>query len=118
MNRLVFGLTPLLVIGLLVVAIPADGAVLSPTPPAALLLAQNLPNSDNPYNSPIRRANPNSRQGSESATPPVRGLNTQPTPRPSTIENGAIRNGYPRDQQAPMAVPIQPGTRADPNQRR
>ncbi len=118
MNRLVFGLTPLLIIGLLVVALPADGAVLDPPPSATPQLARNLPNSDNPYNNPIRRANPNSQQGSKSAIPPVRGPSTVPPPRPSTIENGAVRNGYPREQQVPMAVPIPPGTRADPNQRR
>ncbi|AMB84846.1 hypothetical protein AWM79_05795 [Pseudomonas agarici] len=118
MNRLVFGLTPLLVIGLLVVALPADGAVLDPRATATPQLAQNLPNNDNPYNNPIRRANPNSQQGTKPATPPVRGLNTLPTLRPSTLENGAVRNGYPREQQAPTAVPIQPGTRADPNPRR
>jgi len=117
MNRLVFVPTALLVIGLLMVAIPADGASLGGTPPG-MLLAQNLPNSDNPYNSPIRRANPNSRQGSVSSAPPLRGPNTQPTPRPSTLENGAIQNGYPRDQSAPMAVPISPGTRSDPNTQR
>jgi len=33
------------------------------------------------------------------------------------LENGAIGNGYPRQQQAPMAVPIQPGTRT-PNPQR
>ncbi|MBV6749044.1 hypothetical protein KV580_01960 [Pseudomonas chlororaphis] len=114
MNRLVFASIALLVVGLLVVALPAEG-----TPQGApQLLAQNLPNSDNPYNSPIRRANPNSRQGSVSSAPPLRGPSTLPTPRPATIENGAIQNGYPRDQSAPMAVPISPGTRSDPNTQR
>ncbi|NWD71554.1 hypothetical protein HX870_28520 [Pseudomonas gingeri] len=118
MNRLVFAPTALLVVGLLVVALPADGAPRGGAPLATPLLAQNLPNSDNPYNSPIRRANPNSLQGSVSSAPPLRGPNTLPTPRPSTIENGAIRNGYPRDTSAPMAVPIQSGTRSDPNTQR
>ncbi|WP_416773275.1 hypothetical protein ACMGT0_15210 [Pseudomonas sp. RHF3.3-3] len=117
MNRVVIGLAPWLAAGLLTVAIPAVAASLDGGRPAALQLAQNLPNSDNPYNSPIRRANPNSRQGSEPSTPPLRGPNTLPTPRPSTIENGAIGNGYPRQQQAPMAVPIQPGTRTPNTQR-
>lgn len=114
MNRLVFAPAALLVVGFLVVALPADGAPQGSTP----LLAQNLPNSDNPYNSPIRRANPNSRQGSDSSAPPVHGPNTLPKPRPSTIENGAIQNGYPRDQSAPMAVPISPGSRSAPNPQR
>jgi len=114
MNRLVFARAAPLVVGLLVAVTPVEGGSL----PAPQWLAQNLPNSDNPYNSPIRRANPNSRQGSESSAPPLRGPNTLPKPRPSTIENGAIQNGYPRDQSAPMAVPISPGTRSDPNSQR
>ncbi|WP_248798522.1 hypothetical protein [Pseudomonas sp. MWU13-2105] len=118
MNRIVCAPAALLVVGLLIVALPAEGAPQGNTLLATQLLAQNLPNSDNPYNSPIRRANPNSRQGSESSAPPVRGPNTLPKPRPSTIENGAIQNGYPRDQSAPMAVPIKPGTRSDPNTQR
>ncbi|WP_040067666.1 hypothetical protein [Pseudomonas batumici] len=114
MNRPVFALATPLVVGLLIAVTPVEGASLPATP----WLAQNLLNSDNPYNSPIRRANPNSRQGSESSAPPLRGPNTLPKPRPSTIENGAIQNGYPRDQSAPMAVPISPGTRSDPNSQR
>jgi hypothetical protein len=66
-------------------------------------LAQTLPNStlngNNPNNSPIHRANPNSRQGTESSMPPVRGPNTAPNPRPPTLENGGIGNGYPTRQQ-------------------
>lgn len=114
MNRLVLAQVAPLVVGLLVAVTPVEGTSL----PATQWLAQNLPNSDNPYNSPIRRANPNSRQGSESSVPPLLGPNTLPKPRPSTIENGAIQNGYPRDQSAPMAVPISPGTRSDPNPQR
>ncbi|WP_443698421.1 hypothetical protein [Pseudomonas sp.] len=65
---------------------------------------------NNPYNSPIRRANPNSRQGTESSTPPVRGPNTVPNPRPPTLENGGIRNGYPtRQQPSGGATKIQRG---------
>jgi hypothetical protein len=54
--------------------------------------AQNLPNStyDNSSNNP----NPNSRQGSESSTPPVRGPSTAPSPRPPTLQNGGVGNGY------------------------
>ena len=81
MNRFVFAPAALLVVGLLVVALPAEGAPQG----APQLLTQNLPNSDNPYNSPIRRANPNSRQGSVSSAPPLRGPNTLPTQRPSKI---------------------------------
>lgn len=71
--------------------------------------AQTLPNStlnnSNPYNSPIHRANPNSRQGTESSIPPVRGPSTAPNPRPPTLENGGIGNGYPTRQQ-----PARPST--------
>ncbi|WP_017906942.1 hypothetical protein [Pseudomonas asplenii] len=117
MNTMVIGLAPWLAAGLLSIAVPAVAAPQEGLRLSTVRLAQNLPNSDNPYNSPIRRANPNSRQGSEPSTPPVRGPNTLPTPRPSTLENGAIGNGYPRQQQAPMAVPIQPGTRSPNTQR-
>lgn len=47
----------------------------------------------NPYNSPIQRANPNSRQGSVPVTPPVRGPSTAPTVRTPTLENRGIGNG-------------------------
>jgi hypothetical protein len=57
--------------------------------------------NSNPTNSPIRRANPNSRQGTVPSTPPVRGPSTAPNVRPPTLENGGIGNGYPTRQQAP-----------------
>lgn len=85
--------------------------------PQQLLAADIGDNRNNPTNSPIRRANPNSRQGSEPATPPVRGPSTAPVIRPSTIENGAIGNGYPRSQ--PQPRPINPGTqRQNPSDQR
>lgn len=58
----------------------------------------------NPYNSPIRRANPNSRQGSVLSTPPVRGPSTMPNPRPPTLDNRGIGNGenLRREQQPPL----------------
>jgi len=63
---------------------------------ADLLLAQTATgNSNNPYNSPIRRANPNSMQGTQPSTPPMRGPNTVPTPRQPTVENRGIGNGQP-----------------------
>lgn len=62
----------------------------------------------NPYNSPIKRANPNSRQGTQSITPSAPGVNTAPTVRPPTLENGGIRNGYPTRQQAPVPPPDTP----------
>lgn len=79
----------------------------SPAPVASLQVAQGSNDRANPYNSPIRRANPNSRQGSAPATPPVRGPGTAPAPRAPTLENGGIGNGYPRAQPQPRA--IEPG---------
>lgn len=55
-----------------------------------------------PDNGPIRRINPNSRQGTESISPSVRTPGAAPAnPRPPTLENGGIRNGYPTRQPAP-----------------
>ncbi len=71
---------------------------------ASVSQAQPLSGSgvnSNPNNSPIRRANPNSRQGTVPSTPPVRGPSTAPRVRPPTLENGGIGNGYPTRQQAP-----------------
>lgn len=59
---------------------------------------------NNPYDSPVRRANPNSRQGTESSIPSPRGTNTTANPRPPTLENGGIGNGYPTRRQ-PSAGP-------------
>lgn len=53
--------------------------------------------TSNPYNSPIHRANPNSRQGTQPSTPQVR-PSIGPEPRQPTLENGGIRNGYPTRQ--------------------
>ena len=70
-----------------------------------LWLAQNLPgaNSSNPYNSPIRRVNPNSLQGTQPSAPPLRAPNTVPVPRSPSVPNGGVGNGYPRtpDNTAP-----------------
>lgn len=59
----------------------------------------------NPYNSPIKRANPNSRQGTLPDTPRP---TTSPTVRPPTLENGGIRNGLPTRQQTPVRPAEQP----------
>lgn len=77
---------------------------------ASVTQAQTLPNSTlnsgnsnsgNTNSGAIHRANPNSRQGTVPSTPPVRGPSTAPNPRPPTLENGGIGNGYPTRQQAP-----------------
>ncbi|QXI36810.1 hypothetical protein [Pseudomonas xantholysinigenes] len=93
---------PTLALGLLL-ALPLQAAPLSVPPVAAN-------DSNNPYNSPIMRANPNSRQGSVPATPPVRGPSTQPNPRPPTLDNRGIGNGdnLRREQQTPNLEPTRP----------
>ncbi|MCE1118082.1 hypothetical protein [Pseudomonas sp. NMI795_08] len=93
---------PTLAIGLML-SLPLQAA-----PVAPLQLAAS--DSNNPYNSPIQRANPNSRQGSVPATPPVRGPSTQPNPRPPTLDNRGIGNGdnLRREQQAPNLEPTRP----------
>ncbi|MFK3773901.1 hypothetical protein [Pseudomonas sp. NPDC089406] len=94
---------PTLALGLLL-SLPLHAA---PEAPPPLLAASD---SNNPYNSPIQRANPNSRQGSVPATPPVRGPSTQPNPRPPTLDNRGIGNGdnLRRQQQTPNLEPTRP----------
>ena len=72
----------------------------------AMAQAQTLPNSgnNNPYNSPIHRANPNSMQGTQPSAPAIRGPNTVPVPRPPTLDNGGIGNRY-QGQPAPARPP-------------
>ncbi|MFI7857551.1 hypothetical protein ACIF8Z_11185 [Pseudomonas promysalinigenes] len=66
--------------------------------------------NSNPYNSPIQRANPNSRQGSVPAAPPVRGPSTAPTYRTPSLDNRGIGNGdnLRRQQQVPNLEPSRP----------
>ena len=82
--------------------------------------AQELPNStsgsganNNPYNSPIHRANPNSRQGTQPVTPPGRTPVTPPNIRPPTLENGGIQNGYPNRQTPRSDSDIKPAPRTN-----
>ncbi|KAF1032409.1 MAG: hypothetical protein GAK37_00494 [Pseudomonas sp.] len=72
--------------------------------------AQNLPGDNNPYNSPIHRANPNSMQGTQPSAPAPRGPQIGPTPRQPTLENGGIGNGYPQRNSAPAPNSIQQKT--------
>lgn len=74
----------------------------------SLVQAQNLPGNNNPYNSPIHRANPNSMQGTQPNSPAIRGTNVTPVPRPPTLENGGIGNRYPQRDAAPTRPAIQP----------
>jgi len=103
MNRCVTGLVFLALSGMLGQQLQAqDLSARSP-----LQVAQSLPNSgnNNPYNSPIRRANPNSMQGTQPSAPAIRGPNTVPVPRPPTLDNGGIGNRYPQSQPAPAGAP-------------
>ncbi|MDD2115462.1 hypothetical protein NP554_27090 [Pseudomonas asiatica] len=92
---------PILALGL-VLCLPAQAA---PEPPLQLAAGNN-----NPYNSPIQRANPNSRQGSMPATPPVRGPSTDPYQRTPTLDNRSIGNGdnLRLQQQTPNLEPTRP----------
>ncbi|WP_028693682.1 hypothetical protein [Pseudomonas cremoricolorata] len=98
---------PSLTVGLLLSVLAAVCAAGAP-----VLVANDgvRANSTNPYNSPIQRANPNSRQGSIPASPPVRGPSTEPIVRPPTLENRGIGNGdnLRRQQQAPALEPARP----------
>ena len=66
-----------------------------------LAQAQSLPGSTDSNNSPIHRANPNSMQGTQPSAPPARGIQTGPTPRAPTVENGGIGNSYPKRNPVP-----------------
>ncbi len=86
----------------LALCLPAHAA---PQQPLQLAAGNN-----NPYNSPIQRANPNSRQGSMPATPPVRGPSTDPYQRTPSLDNRGIGNGdnLRRQQQTPNLEPSRP----------
>lgn len=73
---------------------------------AAGVQAQNLPGNSNSNNSPIHRVNPNSMQGTQPNAPAVRGIQTGPTTRTPTLENGGIGNRYPQRE----PVPSRPAT--------
>ena len=81
--------------GMIVLLLGAGLAHAEVTAPSAPLLLAQSPtgNSNNPYNSPIRRANPNSMQGTQPSTPAIRGPNTVPVPSTPTVGNGGIGNG-------------------------
>ncbi|MBD8742914.1 hypothetical protein [Pseudomonas fluorescens] len=71
-----------------------------------MVQAQNLPGNNNGNNGPIHRANPNSMQGTQQNAPAVRGIQTGPTTRTPTLENGGIGNSYPKRN----AEPSRPAT--------
>ncbi|MFI8334714.1 MULTISPECIES: hypothetical protein [Pseudomonas] len=77
---------------------------LQPVSETLQVAGNTLPADSRPGNDTIRRINPNSRQGSVPATPPVRGPSTAPAQRQPSIENGAIGNGYPRNPPLPETL--------------
>ncbi|MEB0045185.1 MULTISPECIES: hypothetical protein [unclassified Pseudomonas] len=91
MNRCVLGCTVWALSGLLGQAAQAQ----SPTSTS----------NNNPYNSPIHRANPNSMQGTQPNAPAIPQPTFAPVPRPPTVENGGVGNRYPQGQTAPAAPP-------------
>jgi hypothetical protein len=102
MNRFVLAVTALAISGGL--SHQAYAEIVSPSMP--VLLAQSpTGNAGNPYNSPIRRANPNSMQGTQPSAPAIRGPNTVPVPRPPTLDNGGIGNRYPQNRTVPASPP-------------
>ncbi|QTT89062.1 hypothetical protein [Pseudomonas chlororaphis] len=121
MNNLLRGLAVFaLMSGASTAAFAAPPAHTDSNPAPATLLAQNLPGSsnNNPYNSPIRRANPNSMQGTQPSAPAVRGVNPVPVQRPPTLENGGIGNGYPRTITQPRIIDPTPVTPSRNQQQR
>ncbi|WP_121185644.1 hypothetical protein [Pseudomonas parakoreensis] len=112
MNRILPG-----IIVLLLGAGLAHAEVTAPSAP--LLLAQSpTGNSNNPYNSPIRRANPNSMQGTQPSTPVIRGPNTVPVPSTPTVGNGGIGNGQQQrsvPSTPPRFIPNPPPRDGDSN---
>ncbi|AWM92127.1 hypothetical protein DJ564_15480 [Pseudomonas sp. 31-12] len=99
MNRFVLACTVLAFSGLLSNLARAD------VPSLQLAQSPTGAGNNNPYNSPIRRANPNSMQGTQPSAPVIRGPNTVPVPRPPTLDNGGIGNRYPQNRTAPASPP-------------
>jgi len=112
MNRILPGIIVLLLGGGL-----AHADVAAPSAP--LLLAQNpAGTNNNPYNSPIRRANPNSMQGTQPSAPAIRGPNTVPVPSTPTVGNGGIGNGQQQrsvPSTPPRFIPNPPPRDGDSN---
>lgn len=102
MNRLALGIIAIALTGVLSQLAQADARL----PAFPILMAQSPTGAaSNPYNSPIRRANPNSMQGTQPSAPVIRGPNTAPVPRPPTLDNGGIGNRYPQDRSVPASPP-------------
>ncbi|EJZ58440.1 hypothetical protein C3E97_013460 [Pseudomonas sp. MWU12-2115] len=107
-------------LGIIVLFLGAGLAHAEVGPPSApLLLAQSPTGTDNnPYNSPIRRANPNSMQGTQPSAPIIRGPNTVPVPSSPTVGNGGIGNGQQQrsvPSTPPKFIPNPPSRDGDSN---
>jgi hypothetical protein len=99
MNRYLLGCTAFALGSVL-----SQAALAQTTSP--MLLAQSPTSSNNnPYDSPIHRANPNSMQGTQPNAPAIRGPNTVPVPAPPTLENGGIGNRSLQDRSVPNTPP-------------
>lgn len=94
MYKLMLAIMALLLTTAVQAATPSRGTVLA---------AQNLSDNNNPYNSPTRRTNPNSMQGTKRNVPTTHNNPTVPAPRRPTLENGGIGNGYPRSGPPPSS---------------
>lgn len=106
--------------GMIVLLLGAGLAHAEVTAPSAPLLLAQSPtgNSNNPYNSPIRRANPNSMQGTQPSAPAIRGPNTVPVPSTPTVGNGGIGNGQQQrsvPSTPPRFIPNPPPRAGDSN---
>ena len=76
-----------------------------PSPAHVAQLAQNTPITNTPPTSnPIRRINPNSRQGTGASVPGASGTVTAPAVQPAGIDSGKIGNGYPRNPPVPPTI--------------
>ena len=73
-----------------------------------LAQAQNGQGNNTSNNGPIHRANPNSMQGTQPNAPAVRGIQTGPTTRQPTLENGGIGNRYPQRDAPPSRPATEP----------
>ena len=71
----------------------------------AIMVAQSISAPARvPADNTLRRINPNTRQGSSSSVPPVRGPSTLPTQPLPSLERGQISNGYPRQTTPPKTI--------------
>ena len=76
-----------------------------PLPAQDQQLAQNTPITNTPpVNNPIRRINPNSRQGTGASVPGASGPGIAPAVQPQGIDSGKIGNGYPRNPPVPPTI--------------